>query len=262
MNGKKYLFVILILAISLRLTVSWALFFSILSIIAIWFLAKQLFPKLKWMKEVSALFLAISPWHISLINYSWKISLAVFIAILGTMFLIKYLKNKWIFILLAALILIIGYLIKPFAIELSNAKDVIWLTDQQRREHGQNYDDFSVKLFHNKVINYGLSSIEHYSDYFTGDFLFFSGKNKMYLFDILLLFIGFISLVNKPGWNKWGVVLIWLIVAPINSIFTFSPPDSLGSALMIVPLILISSFGAVTLSKGIYVLAKGCTIKK
>lgn len=263
MNGKKYLVVILILAVFLRLAPSWALIFSIGSIVAIWYFVGQLFPKIKWMKETSALFLAISPWHISLIHYSWKITFAVFIAILGTILSIKYFKkSKWLFVLVAVLIMITSQLLSSFALDLTNAEDVIWLTDQQRREHGQNYDGFTVKLLHNKVMNYSLSFLGHYSDHFSGDFLFFNEETLMYLFDIVFLLTGFFNMIKKSKWERWGIILMWLILAPINSTFTFSPPDFLRSALMIVPLIIISSFGAITSSEVVYKFMKGCTIKR
>lgn len=91
---------------------------------------------------------------------------------------------------------------------------------------------------------------------FFGDYLFIVGDvslnrkisdfGQMYLFDIAFLFMGLFATVRKFNW-RWGIVLLWLILAPINSALTFVPPDSLRSALMIVPLIIISSFGAITL---------------
>lgn len=268
MTKLRYLFLTIILASVLRfsaldktadLTNNFlTMIFSIGSVVAIWWCAGMIVgPRYRWMKDISAFLLAISPWHIFLINHSWQISFSIFAAILGNIILMKTIKNnKWLTFSVIVLIVLANQFFRPFVLGFANTKVPIWLTDEQRREHGQNYESMAVKFFHNKVINYGLSFLDHYSEHFSGDFLFIVGDvslnrkisdfGQMYLFDIIFLFVGFFAIVKKFDW-KWGIILLWLILAPINSALTFIPPDSLRSALMIVPLIIISSFGAITL---------------
>lgn len=269
MNRLRYLFLIVITAILLRfvaldttadlLSNILVMFFGVGSVVGLWYLVGQLFvgSDYRWMKEVSAFFLAISPWHIILINYSWQISLSIFIVILGSFVLIKLIKDKiWLFFSIAILIFVSNQLSRPFIFGIENTKAPLWLTDEQRREHGKDYNNLAVKFIHNKIINYSLSFLDHYSEHFSGDFLFIAGDvslnrkisdfGQMYLFDIVFLLMGIFAIVRKFDW-RWGIVLLWLILAPINSALTFVPPDSLRSALMIVPLVIISSFGAITL---------------
>lgn len=227
-------------------------------VIAIWWFVRKLFPRSRFLGEISAFFLAISPWHLSLINYSWKINLSILIALLGSIVLIKVVRNKkWLVFSIVVLITATSQLYKPFKLGFSNTQVPVWLTDEQRREHGQDYNHWETKLFHNKVVNYSLSFLEHYGEHFSGDFLFIVGDTnlvkkdggfgQMYLFDILFLLIGFYAMIRKFEWSSWGIILLWLILSPINSALTFNPPDSLRSALMVVPLTVISSFGALTL---------------
>lgn len=257
---KRNLLIILVLAALLRFPNSLIMVIGVLSVMAIWVLMGQLFSQSngKWVKEVSALFLAISPWHLSLINYSWKISFAILVAIVGSALLLNSVKSiKWLLLLIAALVIIASQFYKPLELRLSNSQVPVWLTDEQRREHGQDYNHWETKLFHNKVVNYSLSFLEHYGEHFSGDFLFIVGDTnlvkkdggfgQMYLFDILFLLIGFYAMIRKFEWSSWGIILLWLILSPINSALTFNPPDSLRSALMVVPLTVISSFGALTL---------------
>lgn len=222
--------------------------FGVGSVIAIWLFVSKLFPRLRFLGEVSALFLAISPWHLTLINYSWEISLSILVALLGGVVLIKVVKDKrWMVISISLLIIISSQLYKHFELGFSNTQVPVWLTDEQRREHGQSYNNWETKIFHNKAVNYTISFFEHYSEHFSGDFLFFNGETLMYLFDILFLLIGLYTMIRKFEWSSWGIIVLWLVVAPINSALTFNPPDLVRSALMVVPLVIISSFGALTL---------------
>lgn len=232
------------------------------SVIAIWWFVSKLFPRLRFLGEVSALFLLISPWHLILINYSWKINLSILMALLGSTVLIKVVKGrKWLTLAIFLLIILSNLLYKPLELGFSNTQVPVWLTDEQRREHGQSYNNWETKIFHNKAINYSLSFLEHYSDHFSGDFLFFSEKTLMYLFDILFLLIGLYTMIRKFEWSSWGIIVLWLVVTPINSALTFNPPDSLRSALMVIPLVIISSFGALTLFNVIHRWMKRCKIK-
>lgn len=248
MKGK-ILFAILILNLLLRSGPFGYLAISVMSVVAIWYLIAQLFPKEKWFKEIAALFLAVSQWQINLASYSLKVSFAILLVLLGISILTKVLKGKWILLSVFVLVLVANQIISPLALNFNNSPDVVWLTDQQRREHGGNYNNFFTLAFHNKAVNYSLSFMEHWGEYFTGDFLFISkSTNLMFLLNILFFLIGLFNII-RVGWSRWGVILLLLALAPINSAFNFGPPDSEKASLMIVPLVIISSFGAFTLSE-------------
>ncbi|MCJ7805557.1 phospholipid carrier-dependent glycosyltransferase [Patescibacteria group bacterium] len=126
--------------------------------------------------------------------------------------------------------------------------------NEQRGEHGD-FTSLVAKVYHNKAVNYGLAFLGNWAKHFDGEFLFMTGdsvqRNKvpetgqMYLFDILFLAAGLMAVVkNSKG---WGVVLLWLIIAPLASALTFQSPSALRAQNMVIPLVIISSFGLITI---------------
>jgi uncharacterized protein YhhL (DUF1145 family) len=127
--------------------------------------------------------------------------------------------------------------------------------NEQRGEH----NDFSgivAKVMHNKPVNYGLAFLGNWTKHFWGEFLFLSGdgiqRNKvpetgqMYLFDFILIVIGFIFIAKniKPGWK---IILMWLLIAPLASALTFQSPHALRAQNMVIPLVIISAYGLTSL---------------
>lgn len=247
-SNKIVFFGILILTPFLRTAPFSYLLISLLTVAAVWYLTAQLFPEKKWFKEIAALSIALSDWHISLGSYSWKVSLAILLVLLGIYILIKVLKGKVLLFSVVVLVFLGNQIISPLAINLNNAPDVIWLTDQQRREHGEQYNSFLSLMLHNKVVNYSLSLLEHWGEHFTGDFLISRNPSLMFFPNILFLLVGVFNILKKGEWSsRWGVILLWLAVAPVNSVFNFGPPEPEKASLMIVPLVLISSYGVFVL---------------
>lgn len=125
--------------------------------------------------------------------------------------------------------------------------------NEQRGEHG---NTLFGKLIHNKVVNYGLAFAENWAAHYSGSFLFVSGDavqrnavpetGEMYLFDILFVAVGFVFIIRNFD-KRWKFIILWLIVAPIASALTFQAPNALRAQNMVVPLIIISAFGAVNL---------------
>ncbi len=137
-------------------------------------------------------------------------------------------------------------------------------TNEQRGEH-LDFQSIFPRLIHNKAVNYGLAFFENWGKHFWGEFLFLSGdeiqRNKvpetgqMYLFDILFLAVGLVSiakLISGPpaqdatARRGWFLVLFWLAVAPMGAALTFQSPHALRSHNMVVPLVIISAYGLVT----------------
>lgn len=126
--------------------------------------------------------------------------------------------------------------------------------NEQRGEHGD-FNGLVAKVYHNKAVNYGLAFLQNWAKHFDGEFLFVSGDNVqrnkvpetgvMYLFDILFLAAGAIAIAkNSKG---WGIVLLWLVVAPLASALTFQSPSALRAQSMVIPLVIISAYGLVTI---------------
>ncbi len=125
--------------------------------------------------------------------------------------------------------------------------------NEQRGEHSM-LGSIPAKLFHNKPLNYSLEIVENWIDHYHGEFLFLSGddiqRNKvpehgqMYLHDAIFVIVGLFSLLKL---KKAKVVLYWLVVAPVAAALTFQSPHALRAQNMVVPLVIISAFGLVTI---------------
>jgi len=126
--------------------------------------------------------------------------------------------------------------------------------NEQRGEH-QDYLALLPKIFHNKVVNYSLAFAQNYSQHFWGEFLFLTGDTiqrdkvpetgQMYLFDLLFLFVGLVAIARNP--KGWGGILVWLFLAPTAAALTFQSPHALRAQNMVIPLVIISAFGFITI---------------
>jgi 4-amino-4-deoxy-L-arabinose transferase-like glycosyltransferase len=277
---------------------------GILSVWFVWSLVKRLPINRKWLPEMSALLLAISPWHIHFSRGGWEVNVATALILAGIVCFLAASKNyKWYFVSITLLVLslytyhaarivapllglamvliyrndffkekrivlisvILGLLlIIPLARDfigpagISRASGVglfadtgpFWRTNEQRGEHAVD-TQIVGKLLHNKATNYGLTFLSNYTSHFNGEFLFLSGdviqRNKvpelgqMYLVDLIFLPLGLILALKN--FNKWKVILIWLIVAPIAAALTFQAPHALRAQNMVIPLVVLSAYG-------------------
>jgi 4-amino-4-deoxy-L-arabinose transferase-like glycosyltransferase len=154
-----------------------------------------------------------------------------------------------------------GALSRAAGVGLFADKGQLSRINEQRGEHLY-IDSIVTKLSHNKGVNYGLQFLDNWATHYNGEFLFMSGdsieRNKvpetgeMYLVDMVFLLAGLIylikSIANKltdNGPSKF--ILAWLLVAPVASALTFQSPNALRSQNMVIPLIIISSLGLMSL---------------
>lgn len=123
--------------------------------------------------------------------------------------------------------------------------------EEQRGEQG-NVNSVLGKMVHNKLTNYGLAFLSNWAVHFWGEFLFLSGDviqrnrvpetGQLYLIDILFVFVGLV-VVAKSFSREKGVIIYWLIIAPVAAALTFQAPHALRSHNMVVPLIIVSALG-------------------
>lgn len=74
-------------------------FLGITTVIVVWFLIRELFPKQLNLAYISALFLAISPWHIHFSRGGWEVNAATFFIALGILGILKGRRSgKWLII--------------------------------------------------------------------------------------------------------------------------------------------------------------------
>ncbi len=282
---------------------------GVLTVLIVYFLVKELFPNRQKFSigEITALMLAISPWHIHFSRGGWEVNVATFFITLGILMFLKALKRpgvltftfsflpftlslyayhaarvvvpllglgmviiyreeifknfkKFILALFVGIVLLI-----PLAFDFTKGAAASRMAgvglfadpgplNRVNEQRGEHYDflSFPAKVFHNKAVNYGLAFLQNWASHYHGEFLFLSGdaiqRNKvpetgqMYLFDILFLTAGFAWIIK--GLNKsWKLILWWLLVAPSAAALTFQAPHALRSHNMIIPLVIISSFG-------------------
>ena len=126
--------------------------------------------------------------------------------------------------------------------------------NEQRGQHAD-FQGLGAKLLHNKAVNYGLAFAQNWAEHFWGEFLFLSGddiqRNKvpetgtMYLVDLIFILAGIVAIArNSKG---WGPILIWLLLAPLGAALTFQSPHALRAQNMVVPLVVISAHGLMTM---------------
>lgn len=198
----------------------------------------------------------------------------VVVPLLGLGFLILYRKKIGKNLRALAIALLLGLvLLVPLAKDLTTSVGISRVTgvglfadtgpleriNEQRGEHAD-FQGLLAKLLHNKAVNYGLAFFENWAEHFWGEFLFLTGDEiqrnrvpetgQMYLFDIIFLVAGLIFIAKKP--KGWKPILLWLVVAPTASALTFQSPHALRAQNMVIPLVLISAYGLISLSKWLH----------
>ena len=131
--------------------------------------------------------------------------------------------------------------------------------NELRGEH-VDYQSLPAKILHNKLVSYSVAFVENWSKHYSGEFLFLSGdeiqRNKvpetgqMYLLDILFVLAGLVYIAKKS--KRWSPILLWLIIAPFAAALTFQSPHALRAQSMIIPLVIISAYGLISLSKWLH----------
>lgn len=296
---------------------------AVASVYLIYLLSTELF-KDKKVGILSALFLAINPWHIHFSRGGWEVNVASFFMLLGFWAFYKAISTQIIsqkYLLLSGISLVASmytyhsvrlvipllglatlaiyhkYLSKnykqlilpvlvvfgaliPLLIDFlgsagyARAAGVGLFADtgpiSRINEQRGAYTDFSSlvpKIFHNKVVNYGLAFADNWLSHYHGEFLFISGdeiqRNKvpetglMNYYSMFLIPLGLWLLIKNT--NKEILFIIsWLLIAPVAAALTFQSPHALRAQNMLIPLVIISAYAAAKVTKsrlGFYLLA-------
>jgi len=238
--------------------------------VATFFILLGLYLLLKGFKNLPLLMLSLLSFGLAFYTYH---AARIVVPLLELGLLVIYwneVRDNLINFALAVLIglVVISPLIKDFMKPnvLSRAAGVGLFADpgplnrinEQRGEHGD-YTSFTAKIFHNKATNYSLAFLENWGQHYWGEFLFLSGDSiqrdkvpetgEMYLIDLVFIVVGLISIFSLWNENKnhdrgWKVIIWWLLIAPTASALTFQSPHALRAENMVIPLIIISAYGA------------------
>lgn len=283
---------------------------GVLTVWLVYLLVKEIFDDKK--KELfallSALFVAVSPWHIQFSRGGWEVNTATFFITAGLLFFIKGLRNSKflflsVFLFTASLytyhaarivvpflalglvgiyrselwskkknVLLSGALgilaLIPLFVDLlgpagiSRAAGVGLLADpgpvnrinELRGEH-KNYQSISSIVLHNKVVTYGIAFVQNWAEHFSGEFLFLSGdviqRNRVpetgqtYIISIVFLVVSLFAITKNP--KEWGVLLWWILIAPLAAALTFQSPHALRAQNMAIPLEIMNAYGLYTI---------------
>ena len=107
-------------------------------------------------------------------------------------------------------------------------------------------------LFHNRPFEYVKVLGNNYVDNLSWEFLFLNGDRNprhnmatigyFYLIEVLTICLGFVALILKKHWKILGLLLLWILVAPLATA-SISDPHGLRSAFMLPGLLLVSALG-------------------
>jgi 4-amino-4-deoxy-L-arabinose transferase-like glycosyltransferase len=255
---------------------------GVLSVIAIYFLAKKLFSN-ETAGLLAALFLAVSPYHLQYSRGLWEANFALFFFLTGlTLFYYGIEKKNWLIpasfasfglsffsyhsakIVIPSVVLFLSLtnikkLFDNKKILISTALVVLLfggLIIKEPKILGfarVNQTKFSEE----QISKYGgrLGIVfNNYKRYFTYSYLFQKGDQnprgsvkvigEFYKIDLILGLIGTLVLLFKKKWRVFALLFLCLALSPIpGAVSTFEPSSTRG-IFMIGPVILLSAYGA------------------
>jgi 4-amino-4-deoxy-L-arabinose transferase-like glycosyltransferase len=118
--------------------------------------------------------------------------------------------------------------------------------EEQFREDGtRNVVPKIARIFHNKIINYSLTFVSNYTDYFSGKFLFVEGgkplwykipgMGMLYLIELPFVIIGFAYLLTQPN-MLLKLPLIWLLLGPLVASITTDDIPNIQRVMVMLPM--------------------------
>lgn len=243
-----------------------------LSVIAIFFLARELL-KNNLSALLSALFLAVSPYHIHFSRGLWENNFALFFLIAGlTFFYVGIKKSNYLIplafsffgfsfysyhsakvvvpiVVLIVCIINIKQLFKNKIVLITSVLVTLLFAIMIVKDTRI----LGFARINQTKLSSSVSIFNNYKKHFTYEYLFKSGDQgprasvkvigQFYRFDFVLLIIGLIALIYKKKWQALTVILVWLAVAPIPSSISSIEPSSIRGIFTIGPVMLLSASG-------------------
>lgn len=120
----------------------------------------------------------------------------------------------------------------------------------------ENPNSVIARLFHNKALAYGIFFVGNWLSHYSGDFLLVNGDiiersrvpgvGQIFFITGFFAVLGLYSIAQSPKKEK-TFIFWWLVIAPVAAALTFQSPHALRAQNMVVPLVIISAFGAASL---------------
>ena len=269
-------------------------FFGTLTVLATYFLVKELFsdlvsqhPKIS-VSLIASFLLAISPWHLQFSRVAFESNLGLSLTILGALFFLKGLKRpifwpfsflifglslfsyhsnrlfvpllifglcliykkeiwskkKWFLCSFAIFLLFFPPLLFELSSTLSRARAVSVFAQPKLLERSiakiekDEESGFPLgRIIHNRRIVYALAFFKNYFSHFNLGWLFLTGDiprhhapgmGVLYFFELPLIFLGILKLLEFSGKTRW-VVFTWFLLAPTASSFSTGAPHAVRS---------------------------------
>jgi hypothetical protein len=251
-----------------------------LAIIALFFFTKELFNQK--IAIFSALFLALSPWHIHFSRVSLEgLTPFVFFTILGSLYWLKFFKNKtggYLSELFFAISLYCYFPSRIFVPIYGLLLLIIsWLKIKADYHASLKLLVFGLILVSPLVVHlfFGggfsrwnqvkgdweiLTILKKYFSYFSANFLFFDGDinftgqfitrhsvkglGQLYLFQLPLLILGIVWFIKNKFKKPYLMLLFWLLIYPFCDLLTSSvSPQATRTIIGVVPFQIISALG-------------------
>ncbi|MCX6791866.1 MAG: glycosyltransferase family 39 protein [Candidatus Gottesmanbacteria bacterium] len=166
-----------------------------------------------------------------------------------------------LFIAIACMSLLLVFVIKGGTgrfgqVSIFGSPETKLVMEEQLREDGvRNAPPTISRIFHNKFVNYSLTFVTNYFDYFTGKFLFISGgrplwykvpnMGMLYIAELPFIIVGFIYLCVQRN-TLLKLPLVWLFIAPIVASITTDDIPNIQRVLVMFPMFeILASYGLV-----------------
>lgn len=221
---------------------------------------------LKFLEKEKYIFLSVISFALTLICYQGaKLSTGIVVLLLIAVYFKKTIKinPKKLFIAAILGLLITLPILLSFARGQAGRLEVFSVFSYRRPaeylkafldEGNEKIGDLSYYLFHSEVLNFKRGILGRYFNHFSGRFLFFEGdwsnprhsapnSGVLLLTDIVLLLAGIYSLVRSKLNKEHWFIILWLLLAPLPSILSRDQVHAIRSMNMVIPLIVVLSFG-------------------
>jgi hypothetical protein len=216
-------------------------------------------------------------WGLAIFTYpTFKLTLpVVFLVLLWYSGIKNVVKNKFFIISLVVLAIFGGLAVRETFRGLSEERfsninvfsdtnlreQIIQLNNQERTL--STLPSLLKPIFYNKPLQYFRTLLDNYMDNLSVKFLYLRGDGNprhnpgewgmLYLVELPLLFVGLVSLWKKEKKNL-VLIITWILITPLATML-ISDTHGLRNALMLPPLILISSYALSNLPKKLAILS-------
>lgn len=221
------------------------------------------FSRAAFEANVALFFIAFATWlwfnkkfWFSLISYILAVftySAALIFVPLWAIYLFfqtKQTKILWIFLPLIIVLILQSNSSRFSGISVFNPQSGVMQRLEEKYRETRDQPLWLTRALHNKPMEFTWDIAKRYASHFDSDFLFFQGDpnrpryrspdtGQLLWFSLPFFFLGLYFLAK----NKYWLVLVWLLLAPLPAAITFETPSAIRAILMTLPLAVAIALG-------------------